>query len=114
MNLSNMLVLLAMTSVSTAIPKPNVLFIVSDDLRPELGCYGGKALTPNIDKFAASTGAVLFERAYVQEAICCPTRSSFLTGRRPDTTRVWDLKTQFRDAKGAANWVTLPQAFKVR
>ena len=90
----------------------NVLLIVSDDLRPELGCYGGAAKSPHIDALAASDGAVLFERAYVQDAICCPTRSSFLTGRRPDTTRVWDLKTQFRNAPGAPLWKTLPQAFK--
>ena len=49
------------------------------DLRPELGVYGGKAITPNVDKLAASPGAVVFERSYVQQAICCPTRSSFLT-----------------------------------
>ena len=95
-----------------ATSRPNVLLIVSDDLRPEMGCYGGEALTPNIDALAYSRGSVLFERAYVQDAICCPTRSSFLTGRRPDTTRVWDLHSQFRDAPGAAQWKTLPQAFR--
>jgi arylsulfatase A-like enzyme len=45
-----------------------------------------------------------------QQAICCPTRSSFLTGRRPDTTKVWDLKTYWREAGG--NFTTLPQIFK--
>jgi iduronate 2-sulfatase len=90
----------------------NVLLIVSDDLRPDLGCYGGPAITPHLDTLAASPGTVRFDRAYVQQAICCPTRSSFLTGRRPDTTRVWDLKTQFRDAPGAAHWKTLPQVFR--
>ena len=100
------------SGVGLAAARPNVLLIVSDDLRPEMGCYGGEALTPNIDALAHSNGAVLFERAYVQDAICCPTRSSFLTGRRPDTTRVWDLHTQFRDAPGAAEWKTLPQAFR--
>jgi iduronate 2-sulfatase len=89
----------------------NVLFIVSDDLRPEMGCYGGQAITPHLDKFAASAGAVLFERSYVQQAICCPTRSSFLTGRRPDTTKVWDLHTHFR-ASGGRDWTTLPEYFK--
>ena len=89
----------------------NVLFIVSDDLRPEMGCYGGQAITPHLDKFAASAGAVLFERSYVQQAICCPTRSSFLTGRRPDATKVWDLHTHFR-ASGGRGWKTLPEVFK--
>ena len=90
----------------------NVLLIVSDDLRPELGTYGGEALSPHLDALAAANGTVRFDRAYVQQAICCPTRSSFLTGRRPDTTLVWDLHTQFRDAPGAAHWKTLPQAFR--
>jgi iduronate 2-sulfatase len=90
----------------------NVLLLISDDLRPEMGLYGGHALSPNLDALAAQPGAVAFDRAYVQQAICCPTRSSFLTGRRPDTTLVWDLKTQFRDAPGGAAWKTLPQAFK--
>jgi iduronate 2-sulfatase len=93
----------------------NVLFIVSDDLRTDLGCYGGDAITPNVDKLANSSGAVLFDRAYVQQAICCPTRSSFLTGRRPDTTKVWDLKTQFRaSGDGGDKWVTLPQHFRMK
>lgn len=88
----------------------NVLFVVSDDLRPELGVYGGSAITPNLDKFASSNGTTVFTRAYVQQAICCPTRSSFLTGRRPDTTKVWDLHTQFRISGG--NFTTLPQFFR--
>jgi hypothetical protein len=79
------------------------------DLRPELGVYGGKAITPNVDKLASSPGAVVFERSYVQQAICCPTRSSFLTGRRPDTTKVWDLHTHFRASGG--EFTTLPQYF---
>ena len=86
-----------------------MLFLVSDDLRPELGVYGGKAITPNVDKLAKSPGAVVMERSYVQQAICCPTRSSFLTGRRPDTTKVWDLHTHFRASGGA--FTTLPQYF---
>ena len=71
----------------------NVLMVVSDDLNTDLGSYGGPAITPSLDKFAASPGTMQFDRAYVQQAICCPSRSSFLLGRRPDTTRVWDLKT---------------------
>jgi arylsulfatase A-like enzyme len=78
-----------------------------------MAMYGGKAITPNFDRFAELPGTVVFDRAYVQQAICCPTRSSFLTGRRPDTTKVWDLKTQFR-ISGGANWTTLPQFFRER
>jgi iduronate 2-sulfatase len=89
--------------------KPNILFIAVDDLRPELGCYGNPIIhSPNIDRLA-QTG-LLFDHAYCQQAVCSPSRSSLLTGTRPDTTRVWDLKTHFR--KALPDVVTLPQYFK--
>ena len=88
---------------------PNVLFIAVDDLRPVLGCYGDPtAVTPNLDHLA-SRGTV-FARAYCQQALCSPSRLSLLTGRRPDSTRVWDLSTHFRQALPKV--VTLPQHFK--
>eukprot|EP00045_Choanoeca_perplexa_P005119 m.43612 g.43612 ORF g.43612 m.43612 type:complete len:528 (+) comp12941_c0_seq1:66-1649(+) len=95
--------------VSASSP-PNVLFLVSDDMRPEAAILGGKAITPNIDRLASLPGSLIFDRAYVQQAICCPTRSSFLTSRRPDSTKVWDLKTSWRQAGG--NFTTLPETFK--
>ena len=90
------------------IAKPNVLFIAVDDLRPELGCYGSSiAKSPNIDRFAKS--AVTFTRAYCQQAVCNPSRASLMTGLRPDTIKVWDLKTDFRKTTPEA--VTLTQQF---
>lgn len=89
--------------------RPNVLFIAVDDLRVELGCYGSDYVkTPNIDKLAAS--GTLFEQAYCQQTVCNPSRASMLTGMRPDTLRVWDLPTHFRQNK--PNAITLPQLFK--
>ncbi|HSW01415.1 MAG TPA: sulfatase [Sedimentisphaerales bacterium] len=89
--------------------KPNILFIAVDDLRPELGCYGKDTIkSPNIDRLAR-TGMV-FRRAYCQQAVCSPSRSSLMTGTRPDTTKVWDLVTHFRTA--LPDVVTVGQHFK--
>ena len=91
------------------VARPNVLFIAIDDLRPELGCYGVKEIiSPNIDRLAKR--GLVFNRAYCQQAVCLPSRSSLLTGARPDTTRAWDLSTDFR--KAMPKVVTLPQLFK--
>lgn len=89
--------------------KPNILFIAVDDLRPELGCYGKDHIkSPNIDRIAKA--GMVFNRAYCQQAVCSPTRSSLMTGTRPDTTKVWDLDTHFR--KALPDVVTLGQHFK--
>ena len=93
--------------------KPNVLFIISDDLKPLLGCYGTSWIqSPNIDRLAAH--GTVFKANYCQVAICAPTRFSLLAGLRPDTTGVYQnpdkphdiLRTRLPDV------VTLPQLFK--
>ena len=64
-------------------PKPNIVFIMTDQMRPDsLGCYGAaEAMTPNIDSLAQN--GVRFDNFYVQNPLCCPSRYSFLTGRYP-------------------------------
>ena len=87
----------------------NVLFIIVDDLRPFLGCYGHPEMhTPNIDGLAQR--GTLFDRAYCQYPICNPSRTSMITGLRPETTGVFNNSIDFRQK--LPNAVTLPQHFK--
>ena len=90
-------------------PKYNVLFLISDDLRPELGCYGNPIIkTPNLDNLAAR--GTRFDRAYAQFPLCNPSRTSLLNGRYPTQTGVMDNNAYFRTKH--PDYVTLPQYFQ--
>jgi arylsulfatase A-like enzyme len=99
-----------------AAPKTNVLFLIADDLNCDLGAYASSAMrTPNIDRLAAR--GVKFDHAYCQYPWCCPSRSSFMTGRRPNVTQVFTNPTtdvpmgsHFRDHLPTT--ITMPQLFK--
>jgi iduronate 2-sulfatase len=100
--------LVGATAMAAETPRPNVLLICIDDLKPTLGCYGDRhAQSPNIDRLAAR--GVLFEAAYCNQAVCSPSRNALLAGLRSQTLGIYDLGTNFR--KSVPNAVTLPQYF---
>lgn len=121
MSLAICLVLVPIAHAQQAKPK-NVLFLVADDLNCDLHCYGEKQVrTPNIDALAAN--GTRFDRTYCQYPLCSPSRSSFLTGRRPNATQVLknpgagrfatdytSASPHFREA--IPDTVTMPQLFK--
>ena len=86
--------------------KKNVLMIVIDDLRPMINAINPtlKMVTPNLDALVKSS--LYLRNAHVQYAECSPSRTSVLTGRRVDTTKVVDLETYFRNA-GCSECVTV-------
>ncbi len=88
---------------------PNILFIAVDDLKPTIGAFGDDlAHTPNIDLLAEQ--ATVFLNNHTQQAVCGPSRASLMTGKRPDYTKVRDLKTKMRDM--VPEIVTIPQYFR--
>ncbi|NBY03640.1 MAG: iduronate-2-sulfatase, partial [Planctomycetes bacterium] len=113
-------VFLLLATALNAAEKKNVLFIISDDLNNSLGCYGHPlAKTPNLDALAKR--GVKFDRAYCQFPLCSPSRTSFLTGRRPDINGVKANPGQPNQGKFGGsphfretipNTVTMPELFK--
>lgn len=99
--------LLALVIPLGAAPR-HVVLITADDMRPEMGCYGSVALTPHLDALAAR--GTTFTRAYCQQAVCNPSRSSMLTGLRPGTLGLYVNGTHFRELK--PDVMTLPLWFK--
>jgi iduronate 2-sulfatase len=86
----------------------NVLFILEDDLRPEIHSWGqDNILTPNIDKLVNK--GVSFTSAYCQYANCSPSRKSILTGLSPETTGHMDA---FNPYDKVMHHTTMPGFFK--
>ena len=97
------------TKTNEAAKRPNVLFIISDDLNNLLGCYGDQlARSPNIDRLAAR--GVVFNRAYCAFPLCGPSRNSMLTGLYPNSTGIQANSLIFRQT--IPTQVSMPQAFR--
>jgi arylsulfatase len=114
------ILLLGLTAVASAADRPNVVFILADDLGwGDLGCYGQtKIRTPSIDKLAAE--GMRFTQAYAGNAVCAPSRCCLMTGLHPGHAYVRDN----RPWKPAVQWsgqvpiledtVTLPKLLKAK
>jgi iduronate 2-sulfatase len=101
----------AVSAAAEPVARTNVLLICVDDLKPALGCYGDPhARSPQIDRLAAQ--GTLFRHAYVQQAVCAPSRNTLFTGLRPDQLGIYDLATFFRAARPDCQ--TLPQRFQAQ
>jgi hypothetical protein len=80
------------------------LYIVVDDLRVELPIYGQQNIVaPHLQALAAR--GTVFDRAYCNQPVCSPSRNSFMTSRRPDKTKAWNFKNDFREV--GPRWTTL-------
>lgn len=91
---------------------PSVLFVISHDLGPRHGCYGGPAVTPHQDALAAE--GLRFDRHYVHYPLCGPSRANLFTGRRPLTTERFNnqpFMPGFRERMGEG-FRTLPEQFR--
>ena len=87
----------------------NVVFVPMDDQRPEFAeGFGRPTHTPAMDRL--SREGTTFTRAFANFAWCAPSRNSFMSGRRPDTTKAWDFEHHFRES--LPNCTSLPEAFK--
>ena len=115
MNNSILKLIVAPLVLTSALPplyskekKKNILFISVDDMNNDLGCYGHPIVkSPGIDRLASN--GIAFANAYCQFPLSSPSRSSILTGLRPDRTRVFDLTYHFRQDQ--PDITTLPQMF---
>lgn len=77
------------------LPQTNLLFIIFDDLRPELSVYGkSHMITPNFERLAKRS--VVFDTALCQVAVCNPSRNSLLTGLRPDATSGYNFQKAYQ------------------
>jgi arylsulfatase A-like enzyme len=101
---------LPLIHVKAAAPKRNVLFLAIDDLNDWIGCMGGQAITPNLDKLAKQ--GVVFTSAHCAAPLCNPARTGIMTGKAPASTGVYENNQPYHTAPALQDVVTLNQHFK--
>jgi iduronate 2-sulfatase len=93
----------------TAAKRPNVLFVVCDDLNTHVSTSDYSPIaTPALDRLAGQ--GLTFKRAYCQYPVCGPSRASFLSGLYPESTGVLDNKSDIRTTR--PDRLSLPELFK--
>eukprot|EP00041_Stephanoeca_diplocostata_P018444 m.386481 g.386481 ORF g.386481 m.386481 type:complete len:516 (-) comp21014_c2_seq15:267-1814(-) len=93
------------------VTRKNILLIVVDDLRPQFGAYGhNETHAPHLT--ALANKGMIFDHAYTNYPYCNPSRNSFMSGRMPSKTKVWNFLDHFREVGVGDTWVTLPEHFK--
>ncbi|MBD5780651.1 sulfatase [Pelagicoccus sp. NFK12] len=103
--------LLFVVASSYAQERPNVLFIVVDDLNDMIGSYGDTQVkTPHLDRLAERS--LQFDLAMSSSPLCNPSRTAVLTGLPAYVTGIYENNHSFRDIPEFADWVTLPQYFR--
>jgi arylsulfatase A-like enzyme len=92
--------------------RPNVIFIMSDDMNDWAGPFGGnpQISTPHMDKFA-DAGAMVFANTHVPGPVCGPSRSALLSGFRPETSGVYSNDQNMLLSELVQQHATLPEYF---
>ena len=87
------------TAKTSKVERPNIMWIVAEDMSPTLGCYGDKdAVTPNLDGFAKES--IRYTHAFAAYPVCSPSRSCLITGMYPTTTGTGQMRSAFLLPKG--------------
>jgi uncharacterized sulfatase len=87
------ILLISLLSAPGADSRPNIIWLVGEDMGPELGCYGdAQAITPNIDKLARQSAR--FTRCFTHAPVCAPSRSGLITGQYPTTIGTHHMRSK--------------------
>ena len=82
---------------TSEVSRPNILWIVADDLGTDLGCYGDALVhTPNLDRLAQQ--GTLYSNLYTVTAVCSPSRSALITGMYPVSINAHQHRTYDKDS----------------